>query len=210
VLRGELEALADGVRPLKREAVLSLQEEVARLGGLVDDLHLLAMSDLKALPCQFEACDADQVLTRVLQRFEPRARDKGLALKHNIHPDDSMPVQWDAARIEQLLVNLLENSLRYTDAPGQVQVSIKRVGKRIELDIDDSAPGVPRADLPRVFEPLYRADAARSRHNGGSGLGLAICEAIVRSHGGRIAAIQSELGGLRVHVDVPVHAGAPI
>jgi two-component system sensor histidine kinase BaeS len=210
VLRGELEALADGVRPLRREAVLSLQEEVARLGGLVNDLHLLAMSDLKALPCQFESCNADQVLMRVMQRYEHRAREKGLALRHNIQPDDALPVRWDAARIEQLVVNLLENSLRYTDAPGQVQVSIKRVGKRIELDIDDSAPGVPRADLPRVFEPLYRADAARSRHNGGSGLGLAICEAIVRAHGGRIAAIQSELGGLRVHVDVPVHAGAGV
>ena len=67
---------------------------------------------------------------------------------------------------------------------------------------------MPAADLPRLFEPLYRADAERSRHRGGSGLGLAICEAIVRSHGGGITASLSALGGLHVRIELPVTAGA--
>ena len=88
-------------------------------------------------------------------------------------------------------------------------LALKRQGNSIGIDIDDSAPGVPAADLPRLFEPLYRADAARSRHQGGSGLGLAICEAIVRSHGGRIDAAPSALGGLRLHIELPASAAPP-
>ena len=98
---------------------------------------------------------------------------------------------------------MLENSLRYTDAPGRIVLALKRQGHRITIDIDDSAPGVPAADLPRLFEPVYRADSARSRHQGGSGLGLAICHAIARSHGGRIDAALSSLGGLHLHIELP-------
>lgn len=209
VLRGEIEALVDGVRPLQREAVLSLQEEVLRLGALVDDLHLLAMSDLQALPCHFTDADAVQIVQRVLQRFATRAAALGLTLSCDTAALAALPVRWDGARIEQLLGNLLENSLRYTDAPGRVLLALRRAQDHITIDIDDSAPGVPAADLPRLFEPLYRADAARSRHRGGSGLGLAICDAIVRAHGGRILAQASRLGGLRVRIELPAWAQAP-
>ncbi|MBX3684628.1 MAG: hypothetical protein KF909_00725 [Rhodocyclaceae bacterium] len=115
----------------------------------------------------------------------------------------ALPVRWDRARIEQLLGNLLENSLRYTDAPGRIAVTLERQGQRIFIDIADSAPGVPAADLRRLFEPLNRAELARSRHQGGSGLGLAIRKAIVRSHGGRIEAACSSLGGLRLRIELP-------
>jgi two-component system, OmpR family, sensor histidine kinase BaeS len=208
VLRGEIEALVDGVRPLRHEAMLSLREEALRIGGLVDDLHLLAMSDLQALPCRFAELDAVPFVQQLVARFEGRAGSLGLALTADVGTTVAQPVRWDRARIEQLLVNLIENSLRYTDAPGRIALSIKRNDERIVIDIHDSAPGVPAADLPRLFEPLYRADAARSRHRGGSGLGLAICEAIVRSHGGAIAARMSALGGVHVRVELPVSAGA--
>ncbi len=208
VLRGEIEALVDGVRPLQQEAVLSLREETLRIGALVDDLHLLAMSDLQALPCQFDELDPVSFLQQLAARFRDRAAAAGLRLSTDTGPAVAQPVWWDRVRIEQLLVNLIENSLRYTDTPGSVMLAMKHDGERIVIDIDDSAPGVPAADLPRLFEPLYRADAARSRHRGGSGLGLAICDAIARSHGGIIAASLSALGGLHVRVELPVSAGA--
>lgn len=206
VLRGEIEALADGIRPLRREAVLSLQEEVLRLAALVDDLHLLAMSDLQALPCHFADADAVRIVQGVTRRFATRAAALGLALSCDTAALAALPVRWDSARIEQLLGNLLENSLRYTDAPGRVVVALGRAADRVTIDIDDSAPGVLAADLPRLFEPLYRADAARSRQRGGSGLGLAIGDAIVRAHGGRIHAQASSLGGLRVRIELPAEA----
>ncbi len=208
VLRGEIEALVDGVRPLRHEAMLSLREEVLRIGALVDDLHLLSMSDMNALPCHFAALDALPLMAHVAQRFQARAAAAGLTLSTELGATPALPVCWDRTRIEQLLSNLIENSLRYTDAPGRIVLAMTHDGERVLIDIDDSAPGVPAADLPRLFEPLYRADAARSRHRGGSGLGLAICEAIVRSHGGGITASLSALGGLHVRIELPVTAGA--
>ena len=209
VLRGEIEALLDGVRPLRPEAIVSLHEDTLRLGKLVDDLHLLAMSDLQSLPCSFDDLDAVAMVRRSVARFQTRAAAKGLALSLETAPLTMLTVCWDGDRIEQLLGNLLENSLRYTDAPGRIVLVLKRQGDQVTLDIDDSAPGVPVADLPRLFEPLYRADSARSRHQGGSGLGLAISHAIVRSHGGRIDATPSSLGGLHLHIELPAAAGAP-
>jgi two-component system sensor histidine kinase BaeS len=85
-------------------------------------------------------------------------------------------------------------------------VTVQRQEERVWLRVEDSHPGVPAADRGRLFEPLYRADAARGRHRGGSGLGLAICAALVRAHAGRITATASELGGLSIFVDMPVSA----
>jgi two-component system, OmpR family, sensor histidine kinase BaeS len=208
VLRGEIDALVDGVRPLQPEAMLSLREEVLHLGSLVDDLHLLAMSDLDALPCHFDEVDAIVVMRQLVLRFEGRAKVAGLSLSLNQSAISALPVHWDRTRVDQLLDNLLENTLRYTDAPGYVELTVKQDDDQVVITLDDSAPGVSVADLGHLFEPLYRADVARSRHRGGSGLGLAICEAIVRSHGGHIEAKLSALGGLQIYIELPISAGA--
>lgn len=206
VLRGEVEALVDGVRPLTAAAILSLQEEVTRVTRLAEDFHQLALSDLRALPCTFASVSPAALLGAAVARSAPRAQAAGLTLVSEAAGSPPM-AHWDPQRIDQLLSNLLENSLRYTDAPGRVTVHLA-AGKPgdVTLRIEDSAPGVPEADHARLFEPLYRADASRSRRLGGSGLGLAICRAIVRSHGGQIEAGSSPLGGLRVVVTLPLHA----
>lgn len=209
VLRGEIEALVDGVRPLRPDAIASLHDDVLRLGKLIDDLHLVAISDLQSLPCRFENLDALELAGQTVARFADRARAQGVSLRMDTGALTTLPVSWDSTRIEQLLGNLLENSLRYTDSPGRIVLTVKGEDDRVVIDIDDSAPGVPAADLPRLFEPLYRADAARSRHLGGSGLGLAICHAVVRSHGGRIDAVHSAIGGLHLRIELPADAGAP-
>jgi two-component system sensor histidine kinase BaeS len=207
VLRGDIEALQDGVRPLSREAIGVLQEEVLRIGKLVDDLHLLATSDLQVLPCHFETTDAPDLLRRVVQRFEGRASAAGLRLDLQLSdPLAALAVHWDASRIEQLLANLMENSLRYTDAPGQVLIGLQQAHARVVVVVEDSSPGVADAQLRHLFEPLYRSDAARARKQGGSGLGLAICQAIALAHGGRLVASASALGGLRITLDLPQQA----
>ena len=204
VLRGEVEALVDGVRPRTAEAMLSLQEEVARVTRLVEDFHQLALSDLRALPCHFAPVQPAALLQDALDRLQPRAQAAGLQL--GLDAAGAPPLaHWDAQRIGQLLANLLENSLRYTDAPGRIALQLRPGAAGLAvLTVDDSAPGVPAADHARLFEPLYRADASRSRRLGGSGLGLAICRAIARSHGGHIEAGASPLGGLRVVVTLPL------
>jgi two-component system, OmpR family, sensor histidine kinase BaeS len=209
VLRGEVECLLDGLRPLDTAALQSLHAEVARLTRLVEDFHQLALSDLRALPCSFVPLDARALVQAAVARAASRAQAMGLALSCQM-PPAAMPACWDPQRIGQLLDNLLENSLRYTDAPGRIQVELAAAGDAAALlTVDDSAPGVPADSQARLFEPLFRADPSRSRQSGGSGLGLAIGQAIVHSHGGHIAATASPLGGLRIEARLPWQPGAP-
>jgi two-component system, OmpR family, sensor histidine kinase BaeS len=202
-LRGETEALVDGVRGLDAAAIRSLHEEVLHLSALVDDLHLLATSELQGLHCNFSGCNAGDLIEDALARFLGSAKSKNIQLGYEPECTAPLGVHWDSIRIGQLLNNLLENAIRYTDAPGKVVVSLRCVDGKAFIAIDDSAPGLSPEELEKVFEPLYRAEAARSRHTGGSGLGLAICEAIARSHGGSIRAMPSVLGGVRLLVDLP-------
>ncbi len=204
VLRGEIDALIDGVIALTPKAMLSLREEVLQLNALVDDLHLLAMSDLKALPCYFEDVDAARLVEGIVQKFALRAAQLGLALTLVTQLDAPVMVRWDAKRIEQLLGNLLDNSLAYTDAPGQLVVRLcSGEDNKLAIEVEDTAPGVSGSDLLRIFEPLYRGDASRGRSTGGSGLGLAICEQIVKAHHGAIRAEPSPLGGVLFHLELP-------
>ena len=202
VLQAELEGLALGVRALDAKAITSLQDETRHLTRLVGDLHQLALADLDALPCTMGPVDLSDVAQRVAVRFRAQAEQKGLQLDV-VTPPQSVPLQADAQRIEQLLRNLLENSIRYTDAPGRVSVRVSTQPDAAALVVEDSAPGVAPGECERLFDPLYRADAARSRKSGGSGLGLAICRAIVRAHGGEIVATQSALGGLLLRATFP-------
>ena len=207
ILRGELEALADGLRPWSAAALSSLQDEVQRLHRLIEDFHLLAVSDLRRLPCQFQAVDVGALLRQAGQRMEERLRAKGLGLRLDLDPDLGTAC-WDGERIAQLLGNLLENSLRYTDAPGRVLLSARRCGEAVQIVVEDSAPGLPPEQLRQLFDPLFRADASRSRARGGSGLGLSIARALALSHGGSLRADASALGGLAQTLTLPLQAHA--
>jgi two-component system sensor histidine kinase BaeS len=110
----------------------------------------------------------------------------------------------DAQRLSQLFRNLLRNTLAYTDRGGELRVTLSRHSGHAHLDFDDTAPGVKAAELPLLFERLYRVDSSRNRATGGAGLGLAIARNIVAAHGGRVTAAPSPLGGLRVHVALPL------
>jgi two-component system sensor histidine kinase BaeS len=205
VLRGDIEALHDGVRPLRPEAIAVLHDEVLRLNRLVDDLHLLAISDLQTLPCHIADDDAVALVQRLPGRYEARARAAGLSMRLEVPSDlTTLRVQWDAGRIEQLLANLIENNLRYTTAPGQVLLRLQHTGGRVCMVVEDSAPGVPGGQMAQLFEPLYRGDLARNGGAGGSGLGLAICQVIAKAHGGQLAASASALGGLCLTLDLPL------
>lgn len=202
VIRGDLDALYDGIRPLDKAAIAPIVEEAERLSATVDDLHFLAMSDLDGLPSTFAPADAAELCRTTVDRYRPAAHAARLELKFEVHRGD-FAVSWDARRVDQLLTNLLANGLRYTDAPGKIRVQIRDYGNTISIEVDDSAPAVAIADLPRLFDALFRVDAARSRTHGGSGLGLAVVEAIVRSHHGQVSASASLLGGLAVRIDLP-------
>lgn len=206
ILRGEIDALVDGIIPTKTAALISLQEEVLHLNALVDDLHLLAMSDLRALPCYFEEIDARELVENLLERFSLRAKQENISLIFENRPAHSITVHWDKKRIEQLLGNLLDNSFRYTDAPGKIVFNLSQHKQNVMIQINDTPPGLSNSDFDRIFEPLFRADLSRSRQlsGGGSGLGLAICQKIVQAHHGHISAVASVLGGVQLTIELPI------
>ncbi len=142
----------------------------------------------------------------ILQRFALRIEHAGLRLESVVH-DTPIWTKADSVRITQVLSNLLENSIRYTDQGGKILCTLKRNGALLELSIEDSAPGVPQGSHALLFDRLYRVDTARSRESGGSGLGLSICKVIVEAHGGRISASPSRLGGVGILIQLPCLSG---
>lgn len=203
VLRAELEAMQDGIRPLTPEGLQAVQGPVQQLGKLVEDLHELSMAQAE-VSYQHEPLDVGVVLAQALAGMASRLADAGLQLQR-VLPASPLPVLGEARRLEQVFVNLLENAARYTDAGGQVRVVARTVsGRQVEIVVEDSAPGVPADKRARLFERFYRVDRSRARARGGSGLGLAICQHIVQAHRGTIAADDSPLGGLRITVTLPL------
>jgi two-component system sensor histidine kinase BaeS len=209
VLRGELEAIEDGARQPTPGVIAGLGDEVMQLSRLVNDLHTLSMADIDGLRCEFAEGDAHALLLRVIRRFDEGALQRGLRLEITSPGNNAtLPACWDFGRIEQMLTNLFTNSLRYTDAPGVIRVGWHGEGGQFTLTMADSAPGVSAADLPQLFEPLFRADRSRQRGaDHGSGLGLSIVKTIVNAHRGTVTASPSPLGGLCLRVQLPLQAG---
>ncbi len=205
VLRGELESLEDGVRPLDQTAVASLSGEAARLARLVEDLHTLSMSDSGALSYHKEPVDLAEVITDVVDAQRRAMRERGLTVETDLAED--AVVLADETRLAQVFANLLQNSVRYTDAPGRIAITLKQAAGRLIVEWEDSAPGVPAEELARLTDRLYRVESSRNRASGGSGLGLAIARAIVEGHGGTLTAKASALGGLSIEIALPSHKG---
>src|SRR5215468_2396087 len=207
VLRGEIESLQDGVRELNQDSVASLAFETTRLTRLVEDLHTLSLSDRGALTYHRKPLDLADVLRDAVAGWRREAEQHGLSLMLDL--EDDTIVFADETRLAQLFANLMQNSVRYTDGPGQIAISLRRERDCAVVDWQDSAPGVAPEELPRLTERLYRVEASRSRVSGGSGLGLAIARAIVEGHGGRLVAAASPLGGLAIRVELPLWSDPP-
>jgi len=205
VLRGEVEAALDGVRPAGTDTLRSLRQEVGRLEALVQDLQFVSQAESGGLRLARASTDLGALARQSGERFRERLKARGFELRIAANPGLTADV--DAQRIEQVLANLLENALRHAVPPGPVTLVARTDGERILLSVADTGPGVPADALPRLFDRLYRVEAARTRAGGGSGLGLAICKSIVEAHGGTIEARASSAGGLEVVVELPV--GAP-
>jgi two-component system sensor histidine kinase BaeS len=204
IISGELEAMADGIRPLNQEQLASVQEEVRHLASLVDDLHSLTMTDSGALAYKMQVVDLDEVVQLTVDSFEGSARKKDLELSY-ASPGHDVGLLGDEQRLRQLLRNLLDNAVSYTDAGGRISVGLSKRGDQAELTISDTEPGASVDECKRMFERLYRLEDSRNRNSGGSGLGLAICQNIVEAHGGTITAEPGPDGGLKITTTLPLN-----
>jgi len=201
ILRGEIEAMQDGVREISAERLSSLHDETNRIGKIVDDLHVLFVADSQNLVQQKHPVKPLGILQAVIGTFETRLTQAGIQLEAHSTEDQGAEILGDEDRLRQLFANLIENTVRYTNSPGVLRINHFCSPQKLTLVFEDSAPGVPSEALDRVFDRLYRVDKSRSRALGGSGLGLSICKEIVTGHGGAIRASHSSLGGLLISIE---------
>jgi heavy metal sensor kinase len=208
VLRGELEAIVQhwSLDLERREAIGSLLEEAERLSRIVESL--LAISRLDAGEAQMERVNFDlaELAATTTEQMRLLADDKNISLV--CETNAAVEVEGDRARLKQVVVNLLDNAIKYTHEGGEAQVSVRNENAHALLVVTDTGIGIPPGALPHLFERFYRVDKARSRQMGGAGLGLAIVKSIVTAHGGQIRVESDEGHGSRFCVVLPL-AGEP-
>ncbi|KXF82071.1 ATP-binding protein [Enterovibrio coralii] len=203
IIKGEFEAIIDGIRPADKTTLASIEEEVAHLQTLIEDLYELTNADIGAIRYNLAPLDLSASVQQICDKQSPLLLTKGLTLTSHIPSSDIM-VNADEMRIQQLLENLFSNSDKYTDKPGSIAVSLTTEADSAILTVEDSAPGVPDDALPRLFEKLFRVESSRNRLTGGSGLGLAVAKKIVEAHDGTIVANHSSLKGLKLVITIPL------
>ncbi|WP_299580320.1 ATP-binding protein [uncultured Microbulbifer sp.] len=204
VLKGQIEALQDGVRTASPKNLDILHNKIRQLSRLINDLYELSLSDAGALNYCKTDLPLGPLLSSMVEDFRSAFAQKNIELQLHNKLSDSKLIYADEARLQQLFGNLLTNSLRYTDSGGQLNVSTRAEAQTAIITFADSSPGVTSADIPHLFDRLYRTDYSRSRGTGGAGLGLSICQNIVKAHEGSISASSSRLGGLEISIFLPL------
>jgi signal transduction histidine kinase len=189
-LRTPLTAIRGNVDLLRRiggvdaEALDSVAGEVDRMTRLVRDLLLLAQAESGHLPLAREPVELDTLLLEVYQQAKVLSQDR---VEVRLGGEDRLTIPGDRDRLKQVLLNLVANALDHTPEGGTVTLGLAAVGEHARLTVSDTGPGIPREDLPRIFERFYRIDPSRKRKaGGGAGLGLSIAHWIVKNHQGRI------------------------
>jgi two-component system sensor histidine kinase BaeS len=207
ILRGELEAMIDGVRPLTKVNVSSAHDEVKHLQRLIDDLSLLTSTDIGAMTYRKQHENLVILLAGEADKYKSYLANAGIEFSLSINIK-SIDVYVDKTRLYQLFENIINNSIKYSAATKMtMSLSMEKndKGKLVKLRFTDNGVGVSAEHLPYLFEHLYRVDCSRNRQAGGSGLGLSICQQIVWAHQGNISAEQADSGGLAIIIKLPLN-----
>lgn len=204
-IRAIAECINDGVvtdtESVKR-FLRTMEFEVARLSILIDDLFELSQIDAGVLDLHLERASLRDLVSDTIESMRPQAQQRGLTFDGEV--GEALPdVLVDARRVQRVLVNLVHNAIRHTPAHGTVFIHAQQDGDQVRVEVQDTGEGIPPEDLPRVFEPFYQGDKARSHKDGGSGLGLSIVKALVEAHGGRVWAISQPGKGSTFSFTVP-------
>ena len=202
-IKGYLEAIRDRVIKPNAATIRSLNEEVALLSRLVDELQELSLAEAGELKLVCQAEDIAKLLKQTVTFWQPKTVAKEISLSLDL-PDNLPLVNVDRHRVNEVLHNLLENAVTHTPKGGSITVAAVTQGNWVEVSVADTGEGIPAKDLPHIFERFYRVDRSRARATGGSGLGLTIAKRLAEAHGGKIT-VQSKLGkGSRFSFTLPV------
>jgi len=200
-IRAHLENLADGVEQADPDTLQVMLAQTERLSRLVDQLLDLSRLESGEVPFQREAVAIAGLVDRVISEITIGRAIADIRLEADV-PED-LVAEADPERIHQVLFNLADNAVRFTPPGGEIRITGRRRGERIEISVADTGVGIAEEHLPRVFERFYRVDASRSRDDGGTGIGLAIARSIVEGHGGRIVALSDPGRGSTFTFDLP-------
>ncbi len=203
IVRGELESMAqDPLLPADlHEQLGSVHEEVLRLANIVDGLFAISRLDAGEAANEWLPFDLGQLVCSTADQMGLLAEDKDIT----VTCDAALGtwVEGDRSRLKQVVVNLLDNAIKYTPRGGVVTLTVKEQDGRVVFEIADNGIGIPPTALPRVFDRFYRVDPARSRAQGGAGLGLSIVKSICTAHHGRVEASSIPGQGSRFRVELP-------
>jgi two-component system, OmpR family, sensor histidine kinase VicK len=203
VLRGNAQVgLALGGECDHADILEEIVEESKRMSRLVEDLLLLARSDSASVPLDLKTVAVESLLAEIAGRAETLARERGAELEAKLEGGGFVEI--DRQQIEQAVLILVDNAAKYGPPGGTITLASSVRSGELRISVEDSGPGIPKEELPRIFERFYRLDKARSRQLGGTGLGLPIAKTIVEAHGGRIEAA-SQLGeGTKISLSLPL------
>ena len=198
MLQGYSEAILDGVVSTeedRNDMIRVIYDESQRMGRLVTDLLDLARMESGFMRLYKDDVPLVTVIERMTHKFDQAAKEKHVKLNYDSKISSELLVPIDEDRIEQVLTNLIDNAIRHTPEEGAVTVSVVKENNFVKVQVSDTGQGIPKDDLPYVFERFYKADKARTRSKGGTGLGLAITKNIVEAHEGTISVDSIEQQG---------------
>jgi histidine kinase len=204
-ISGYMEGLEDGVVPANPETYQLVRREAERLGRLVEDLQRLSRAESGQEKLDIIGIPAASFAERTAKKMMTQFADKGVDLNTVVSPD-APDILADEDKLDQILVNLLDNALRYTDSGGTVSLSVGNRDGQALIEVADTGHGISEADLPYIFERFYRADKSRARVSGGTGIGLTIVKSYVDALNGRIQVDSIEGKGSRFKVILPASA----
>ncbi len=208
VIRGLAESMQEGMIPKSEESLQVIRQEADRLDTLIRNLHFLEQADSRRLQLNRAFVAPSDLLARFRTMYQEPARRAGIDLQVTGAADLPM-VYVDAERFIQVLSNLAANAFQHGAAGDTVTLTAATHEQEVRFTLTDNGPGVPEADLPRIFDRFYRADEARSPGRGGSGIGLAIVKSLMEAQGGRVWAESAQPHGLCIVMSLPVDSEVP-
>ena len=189
-LKGYIEGWSDGIIKPDNETLKILDYQVNTLSKIIDDLSTLSLAESGMLSLNISEFELNNKISEIINNFKLRSQSQNININNNITPD--ITINYDPQRFTQIVTNILNNSILATDDGGIISFSTSTNNNNLLLKISDNGTGIPKDELPYIFDRFYRTDKSRNRQSGGSGLGLSIVKYLIESHNGTIK-INSEL-----------------
>jgi heavy metal sensor kinase len=206
VIRAQVEEALDSDQKLtseQKDILTTIKKQIDQLNNLISQMLILAKADEKNFTLEKEKFDLEIVIDTVIEEMNNLAAEKNILITKKIIGENNFRIKADLSLITQLLLNLVDNAIKYTPAEGKIKITLKNLDNYYEINILDNGIGIPEKDLNNIFKRFYRVDKSRSRDYGGTGLGLSICSWIVKVHGGEINVESSLRNGTNFRIMLP-------